>query len=157
MGLQSVWKAMDFSNLSNRQDKRDALLFLHLRCIQSYIIMLHKVPSKSGRSLLKSKRTELLLCLVKRLAKATTSTQKLKCSLSTHNNIAARPSTRVWQGAWLWSLRFGQEQSVVPWRASQQWHQPGLVPRTETMSRSYERGAKNDVLEGSRLIVIGSV
>lgn len=137
MGLLSVWKAMNFSNLSNRQDKRDSLWFLHLRCIRSYIIMLHKVPSKSGRGLLKSKQIKPLLYLVKRLAKATTSPQKLMCSLSTNNNIlvVARPSTRLWQGAWLWSLTFGQEQSLIPWRAS-----PAVAPDgISTTNREYEQ------------------
>lgn len=82
-----------FLNLSAQQDKRDALLLLHHRCIQSYIIMLYKVPSKSGRSLLYSRQIKQLLLHLSQKADKGHHLHTEADVLPEHNNVVARSST----------------------------------------------------------------
>lgn len=134
---------MNFSSLPHRQDKREALLFLHLTCIRSYIIVSHKVPSKSGQSLLKSKHTELLPYWVTRPPPPHRSRSALWAQTITQ--LPGLPHG-CGQGLDFGALDLGKSSLSSLKGPAQEWHQPGLVPRTENRSRSYERGAENDVL-----------
>lgn len=92
-GIAGCVEGDKFLNLSTRQDKRDALLLLHHRCIQSYIIMLHKVPSKSGRSLLDSRQIKQLLLHLSQKADKGHHLHTEADVLPEHSDVVARSST----------------------------------------------------------------
>ena len=83
-GIAGCTEGNEFLQSLQKPEQSDAFVLLHLRCIQSSIIMLHKVPSQSGHGLLEYKqKKQLLLHLVNRLTKAATFTLKPMCSLNT--------------------------------------------------------------------------